>query len=96
MKNIQGLHSVEDTQKEIVVCCLNDLVMDAFKDNGIEVLVNIQPDGKPMAEDGGKILTVGFFIRNVFSRYIDVKDDSPAKMFMRCSEILYKMLTQGD
>lgn len=96
MKNIQGLHSVEDTQKELVVCFLNDLVMDAFKDNSIEVLVNIQPDGKPMAEDGGKILTVGFFIRNVFSRYIDVKDDSPAKMFMRCSEILYKMLTQGD
>lgn len=96
MKNIQGLHSVEDTHKELVVCCLNDLVMDAFKDNGIEILVNIQPDGKPMAEDGGKILTVGFFIRNVFSRYIDVKDDSPAKMFMRCSEILYKMLTQGD
>ena len=96
MKNIQGLHSVEDTQKEIVVCCLNDLVMDAFKDNGIEVLVNIQPDGKPMAEDGGKILTVGFFIRNVFCRYIDVKDDSPAKMLMRCSEILYQMLTQGD
>lgn len=96
MKKIQGLQSVEDTQKELVVCCLNDLVMDAFKDNGIEILVNIQPDGKPMAEDGGKILTVGFFIRNVFSRYIDVKDDSPAKMFMRCSEILYKMLTQGD
>lgn len=96
MKNIQGLHSVEDTQKEIVVYCLNELVMDAFKDREFEVLVNIQPDGKPMAEDGGKILTVGFFIRNVFSRYIDVKDDSPAKMFMRCSEILYKMLTQGD
>lgn len=96
MKNIQGLHSVEDTQKEIVVYCLNELVMDAFKDKEFEVLVNIQPDGKPMAEDGGKILTVGFFIRNVFSRCIDVKDDSPAKMFMRCSEILYKMLTQGD
>ena len=96
MKNIQGLHSVEDTQKEIVVYCLNELVMDAFKDKEFEGLVNIQPDGKPMAEDGGKILTVGFFIRNVFSRYIDVKDDSPAKMFMRCSEILYKMLTQGD
>ena len=96
MKNIQGLHSVEDTQKEIVVYCLNELVMDAFKDKEFEVLVNIQPDGKPMAEDGGKILTVGFFIRNVFSRYINVKDDSPAKMFMRCSEILYKMLTQGD
>lgn len=96
MKNIQGLHSVEDTQKEIVVYCLNELVMDAFKDKKFEVLVNIQPDGKPMAEDGGKILTVGFFFRNVFCRYIDVKDDSPAKMFMRCSEILYKMLTQGD
>ena len=96
MKKIQELRSVEDTQKELVVCCLNDLVMDAFKNNGIEVLVNIQPDGKPMAEDGGKILTVGFFIRNVFFRYIDVKDDSPAKMFMRCSEILYQMLTQGD
>ena len=96
MKKIQGLQSVEDTQKEIVVYCLNELVMDAFKDREFEVLVNIQPDGKPMAEDGGKILTVGFFIRNVFSRYIDVKDDSPSKMFMRCSEILYKMLTQGD
>lgn len=96
MKNIQRLHSVEDIKKEIVVYCLNELVMDAFKDKEFEVLVNIQPDGKPMAEDGGKILTVGFFIRNVFSRYIDVKDDSPAKMFMRCSEILYKMLTQGD
>lgn len=96
MKKIQGLHSVEDTQKEIVVYCLNELVMDAFKDKEFEVLVNIQPDGKPMTEDGGKILTVGFFIRNVFSRYIDVKDDSPAKMFMRCSEILYKMLIQGD
>lgn len=96
MKNIQGLHSVEDTQKEIVVYCLNELVMDAFKDKEFEILVNIQPDGKPMAEDGGKILTVGFFIRNVFSRYIDVKDDSPAKIFMRCSEILYQMLTQGD
>lgn len=96
MKNIQRLHSVEDIKKEIVVYCLNELVMDAFKDKEVEVLVNIQPDGKPMAEDGGKILTVGFFIRNVFSRYIDVKDDSPAKMFMRCSEILYKMLTQGD
>ena len=96
MKKIQGLVTVEDKQKELVVCCLNDLVMGAFKDNSIEVLVNIQPDGKPMAEDGGKILTVGFFIRNVFCRYIDVKDDSPAKMFMRCSEILYKMLTQGD
>ena len=45
MKNIQGLHSVEDTQKEIVVYCLNELVMDAFKDREFEVLVNIQPDG---------------------------------------------------
>lgn len=96
MTKIQGLVTVEDKQKEIVVYCLNELVMDAFKDKEFEVLVNIQPDGKPMTEDGGKILTVGFFIRNVFSRYIDVKDDSPAKMFMRCSEILYKMLTQGD
>ena len=96
MKKIQGLVTGEDTQKELVVYCLNELVMDAFKDKEFEVLVNIQPDGKTMAEDGGKILTVGFFVRNVFCRYIDVKDDSPAKMFMRCSEILYKMLTQGD
>ena len=96
MKKIQGLQSVEDTRKELITCRLNDLVTDVFEEKKIEVLVNIQPDGKPMAEDGGKILTVGFFIRNVFCRYIDVKDDSPAKMFMRCSEILYKMLTQGD
>ena len=94
MKNIQGLQSVEDTQKELVVCCLNDLVMDAFKDKGFEVLVNIQPDGKPMAEDGGKILTVGFFVSGRLCRYINVKDDSPAKMFMRCSEILYQMLKE--
>ena len=96
MKKIQGLQSVEDTRKELITCRLNDLVTDVFEEKKIEVLVNIQPDGKPMAEDGGKILTVGFFIRNVFCRYIDVKDDSPAKMFMRCSEILYQMLTQGD
>ena len=94
MKKIQGLVTVEDTQKELVVCCLNDLVMDAFKDKGFEVLVNIQPDGKPMAEDGGKILTVGFFVSGRLCRYINVKDDSPAKMFMRCSEILYQMLKE--
>ena len=35
MKKIQGLQSVEDTQKELVVCCLNDLVMDAFKEDGL-------------------------------------------------------------
>lgn len=96
MKKIQGLQSVEDTQKELVVCCLNDLVMDAFEDKKLEILVNIQRDGKPMKDDGGKILTVGFFKDSHFERYISVKDDSPAKMFMRCSEILYKMLTQGD
>lgn len=96
MKKIQGLQSVEDTRKELITCRLNDLVTDVFEEKKIEVLVNILPNGTPMKDDGGKILTVGFFIRNVFSRYIDVKDDSPAKMFMRCSEILYQMLTQGD
>lgn len=92
----ENLKSIADSQKELITCRLNDLVTDVFEEKKIEVLVNIQPNGKPMAEDGGKILTVGFFIRNVFCRYIDVKDDSPAKMFMRCSEILYQMLTQGD
>ena len=96
MKKYQSLQTVDDTRKELVVCALNDLVMDAFKDNGIEVLVNILPNGTPMKDDGGKILNVGFFVRNVFCRYINVKDDSPAKMFMRCSEVLYQMLTQGD
>ena len=67
-----------------------------FEEKKIEVLVNILPNGTPMKDDGGKILTEGFFVRNVFCRYINVKDDSPAKMFMRCSEILYQMLTQGD
>ena len=96
MKNIQGLQSVEDTRKELITCRLNDLVTDVFEEKKIEVLVNILPNGTPMKDDGGKILTVGFFVRNVFCRYINVKDDSPAKMFMRCSEILYQMLTQGD
>ena len=96
MKKIQGLQSVEDTRKELITCRLNDLVTDVFEEKKIEVLVNILPNGTPMKDDGGKILTVGFFVRNVFCRYIDVKDDSPAKMFMRCSEILYQMLTQGD
>ena len=96
MKNIQGLQNVEDTRKELITCRLNDLVTNVFEEKKIEVLVNILPNGTPMKDDGGKILTVGFFVRNVFCRYIDVKDDSPAKMFMRCSEILYQMLTQGD
>lgn len=96
MKKIQGLLTVEDTRKELITCRLNDLVTDVFEEKKIEVLVNILPNGTPMKDDGGKILTVGFFVRNVFCRYINVKDDSPAKMFMRCSEVLYQMLTQGD
>lgn len=92
----ENLKSIADSQKELITCRLNDLVTDVFEEKKIEVLVNILPNGTPMKDDGGKILTVGFFVRNVFCRYIDVKDDSPAKMFMRCSEILYQMLTQGD
>ena len=88
MKKLQGLQSVEDTRKELITCRLNDLVTDVFEEK--------KPNGTPMKDDGGKILTVGFFVRNVFCRYINVKDDSPAKMFMRCSEVLYQMLTQGD
>ena len=68
MKKIQGLQSVEDAQKELVVCRFNDLVTDVFEDRKIELLVNILPDGKVMNDMEGKILTVGFFIRNVFSR----------------------------
>lgn len=94
MKKYQSLQTVDDTRKEIVVCALNDLVMEAFKDKGIEILVNILPNGSPMNDDGGKILTVGFYVKKVFCRYINVKDDSPAKMFMRCSEILYQMLKE--
>lgn len=92
----ENLKSIADSQKELITCRLNDLVTDVFEEKKIEVLVNILPNGTPMKDDGGKILTVGFFVRNVFCRYINVKDDSPAKMFMRCSEILYQMLTQGD
>lgn len=92
----ENLKSIADSQKELITCRLNNLVTDVFEEKKIEILVNILPNGTPMKDDGGKILTVGFFIRNVFCRYIDVKDDSPAKMFMRCSEILYQMLTQGD
>lgn len=92
----ENLKSIADSQKELIICRLNDLVTDVFEEKKIEVLVNILPNGTPMKDDSGKILTVGFFVRNVFCRYIDVKDDSPAKMFMRCSEILYQMLTQGD
>lgn len=92
----ENLKSIADSQKELITCRLNDLVTDVFEEKKIEVLVNILPNGTPMKDDGGKILTVGFFVRNVFCRYINVKDDSPAKMFMRCSEVLYQMLTQGD
>lgn len=60
MKKIQGLHSVEDTQKESVVYCLNELVVDVFKGKEFEVLVNIQPDGKPMAEAVAKFLRLDF------------------------------------
>ena len=67
MKKIQGLHSVEDTQKELVVCCLNDLVMDAFKDKEFEVLVNIQPDGKPMTEDVAEFLRLDFLSEMFFA-----------------------------
>ena len=96
MKKYQSLQSLDDARKELITCRLNDLVTDVFEEKKIEVLVNILPNGTPMKDDGGKILTVGFFVRNVFCRYINVKDDSPAKMFMRCSEVLYQMLTQGD
>lgn len=92
----ENLKSIADSQKELITCRLNDLVTDVFEEKKIEVLVNILPNGTPMKDDGGKILTVGFFVRNVFCRYINVKDDSPAKMFMRCSEVLYQMLKQGD
>lgn len=92
----ENLKSIADFQKELITCRLNDLVTDVFEEKKIEVLVNILPNGTPMKDDGGKILTVGFFVKNAFCRYINVKDDSPAKMFMRCSEILYQMLTQGD
>lgn len=96
MKKYQSLQTVDDTRKELVVCALNDLVMDAFKDNGIEVLVNILPNGTPMKDDGGKILTVGFFKDSHFEKYISVKDDSPAILFKRCSEVLYQMLEKEE
>ena len=96
MKKIQGLQSVEDTRKELITCRLNDLVTDVFEEKKIEVLVNILPSGRPIANADGKIFSIGFFVSGRLCRYINVKEDSPAKMFMRCSEILYQMLTQGD
>lgn len=85
-----------DDRKEIAVCRLNDLVTDVFETCRIELLVNIMPDGKPMKDDGGKILTVGFFKDSHFERYISVKDDSPAVLFKRCSEVLYQMLEKEE
>ena len=85
-----------DDRKEIAVCRLNDLVTDIFETCRIELLVNIMPDGKPMKDDGGKVLTVGFFRDNHFEKYISVKDDSPAILFKRCSEVLYQMLEKGE
>lgn len=85
-----------DDRKEIAVCRLNDLVTDVFETSRIELLVNITSDGKPMKDDGGKILTVGFFKDNHFEKYISVKDDSPAVLFKRCSEVLYQMLEKEE
>lgn len=85
-----------DDRKEIAVCRLNDLVTDVFETSRIELLVNIMTDGKPMKDDGGKILTVGFFKDSHFERYISVKDDSPAVLFKRCSEVLYQMLEKEE
>ena len=85
-----------DERKELAVCRLNDLVTDVFETSRIELLVNIMQDGKPMKDDGGKILTVGFFRNNQFERYICVKEDSPAVLFKRCSEVLYQMLEKEE
>lgn len=85
-----------DDRKELAVCRLNDLVTDVFETSRIELLVNIMPDGNPMKDDGGKILTVGFFKDSHFERYISVKDDSPAVLFKRCSEVLYQMLEKEE
>ena len=85
-----------DERKELAVCRLNDLVTDIFEDSCIELIVNVHPDGKPMKDDGGKILTVGFFKDNHFEKYISVKDDSPAILFKRCNEVLYQMLEKEE
>ena len=85
-----------DERKELAVCRLNDLVIDIFEDSCIELIVNVHPDGKPIKNDGEKILTVGFFKDNHFEKYISVKDDSPAILFKRCSEVLYQMLEKEE
>lgn len=85
-----------DERKELAVCRLNDLVIDIFEDSCIELIVNVHPDGKPIKDDGGKILTVGFFKDSHFEKYISVKDDSPAVLFKRCSEVLYQMLEKEE
>lgn len=90
----ENLKSIADSQKELITCRLNDLVTDVFEEKKIEVLVNILPSGRPIADADGKIISVGFFVSGRLCRYINVKDDSPAKMFMRCSEILYQMLKE--
>ncbi len=88
--------SAEDTKKELAVVRLNDLVTDVFEDRKLELLVNILPNGKPMQNDEEKIITVGFFVENKFERYINVAGDSAAKVFMRCSEILYSILKKEE
>ena len=90
----ENLKSIADSQKELITCRLNDLVTDVFEEKKIEVLVNILPSGRPIVDADGKIISVGFFVSGRLCRYINVKDDSPAKMFMRCSEILYQMLKE--
>ena len=76
----------------MAVVRLNDLVTDVFEERGIELLVNVMPNGKPIKDDGEKILSVGFYIRKNLAKYICVKDDGPAKVFLRCSEILFQIL----
>ena len=82
-------------RKELIVVRLNHLVSDAFPDSNIELVVNVLPNGKPMENDRGEIHSVGFFLCNLMCHYICVKDDTPAKMFLRCSQCLYEMTKNG-
>lgn len=86
------MNNVQESQKELIVCRLNDLVTDVYGDAELELIVNIDFDGRPYDYVCNKIKTVGIFSHKNLVHYIDVNDDSPNKVFLRLSEILYKTL----
>ena len=81
----------KDLQKELIVYRLNDLLAEVYKDYELSLIVNVDFQGKPFENFEG-IKSVGLFKGKNLINYIDIKDDTPEKVFLRLSEIIYKTL----